>query len=359
MKRCRMGVALLALAMTPACSLFGGQRAASVESACLDEAAVAAYARARQALAAGDDAGALPDLELCCRKCPELVRAHVDYQDCAKRLGGVSAQAMAAFYQGPTASRSPVRAYLQARLAETAYAQSSALDVILRADPKFGWAHLSRARVNRGQGRLLAALDMYALAIANDATLFEAAVERAMVLADLGRYEEAAVGFKAYLAGRPDDIAAAREYVGLLLYRLGRIDEAFVWLDRLQQALPNDPLVRMDRAAALWRANRAREAVDTYLGILAEQPNMARAAWNVGLLYFEVVPQDDAQRRLFWPHARAAFEYFMQHSQPVDGDEQFERTLGVPYRLERIAGLLGASSGQPVDLAALRWPRAP
>ena len=359
MNWCAFGSWSMVLAMASACGILGGGQVAVDYARCADAEAAVAWERAQRALAAGNDAAALPDLVTCCQRCPDLVRAHIAWQDCARRLGGAAAQAMAAFYQAPSSGRSQVHAYLRARLADTAYAQSTALDAILRADPKFGWAHLSRARVNRSQGRLLVALDMYAVALSNDPSLFEAAMERAEVLLELGRYEEAAVGFRAYLAQHPEDAAAAREFVGLLLYRLGRIDEAFVWLDRLQQSLPNDRLVRMDRAAALWRANRPREAIDTYLAILAEQPDMARAAWNVGLLYFDVVPQDDAQRRLFWPRARAAFHYFLQHSQPSDGDEQFERTLGVPFRLERIAALLGEAAAAPVELAALRWPGSP
>ena len=51
----------------------------------------------------------------------------------------------------------------------------------------------------------------------------------------------------------------------------------------------------------------------------------ARAALNVGLLYYEIVPKDDAGRDRFWPGARAAFRMFLANTAASDGYEQFER----------------------------------
>ncbi len=327
----------------------------AVYRTCQDPEGAAAWARAQQALARGDDAGALADLQSATRACPLLVRAHLAYQDAARRIGGATAQAMADFYTQLTGT-SPVPAYCRARLADTSYAQSNALQAILAQDPSFAWAHLSRARVTRRQGRLLPALDMYAAAIVNDAGLHEARRERAQVLAELGRDEEAAVDYEAYLALQPGDVAATRDYVALLLYRLDRAGEAEPLLATLEAALPGDVGVRMDRAAAYWRSNRPREAVDAYLAILADAPATARAALNLGLLYYEIVPRNDAERARYWPRARAAFRWFLQGGEPADGHEQFERTLGVPFRLERIAQLLGPEPEGPVRLEDLRWP---
>lgn len=249
-------------------------------------------------------------------------------------------------------------AYTKARLADTSYAQCNALDAILQRDSSFAWAHLSRARVTRLQGRLLPALDMFASAIVNDANLHEAKLERAQVLNELGRFAEAAKDYRDYLAARPDDLAAVREFVHLLLYRLGRVDEAQPWLERLESAEPRAVAVRMDRAAAFWRAARFQEAAELYLAVLGEQEATPRAAFNLGLLYYEVAPTDEASRRRFWPAARAAFRWFLRGPAPVDGHEQFERTLGVPYRLARIEELLGPADDRPVTLPDLAWPRA-
>ena len=326
-----------------------------VYSACQDADGAAAWERARAALARKDDAASLPDLLTCIDRCPDLVRAHLAYQDVAIRLGGETQRAMQARYLGAPEGRSPVAAYLRARLAETSYAQSNALDAILARDPSFAWAHLSRGRVNRRQGRLLQAVDMFAAAIVHDQTLYEAHLERAQVLAELGREAEAAVDYRAYLRGVPDDMVAARAFVSLLLYRLGRIDEALTLLDELEKKQPGSLSLRMDRAAAEWRAKRPRQAVEIYLSVLAEDPRCARAALNIGLLYYEVLPQDEASRRTYWPKARAAFQLFLEWVVPSDGHEQFERTLAVPYRLQVIADLLGPAARTPA-LDDLRWP---
>lgn len=332
-----------------------------VYATCQDADGEAAWQRAKAALARGDDAAAVPDLRACAERCPRLVRAHRAYQDAAQRLGGDAERAMVAFYLAePTAGQASdaplVRAYLRARLADTSYAQSNALQAILQQDSSFAWAHLSLARVNRRQGRLLQAVDMFAAAIVNDPELHEARLERAQVLAELGREEEAAVDYRAYLRARPDDEAAMHAFVVLLLYRLERVDEALSLLDRLEQGHPGSPTLRMDRAAALWRARQLREAVEMYLGVLADEPSRARAALNIGYLYYEVLARDDASRRRFWPAARAAFRLYLERAQPTDGHEQFERTLAVPYRLEVIAELLGPDAREHVSLDDLRWP---
>ena len=325
-------------------------------STCQDPDGAAAWARARAALARNDDAAALPDLRLCIERCPDLVRAHLAWQDTARRVGGEAERTMQQHYLGAPQGASVVVDYMRARLADTSYAQGNALTEILRRDPSFAWAHLSLARVTRRQGRLLPAIDMFAAAIVNDAQLYEARLERAQVLAELGREEEAALDYRAYLRGVPDDTAAMRAYVTLLLYRLGRIDEAMVLLDRLEQEDPRSTSLRMDRAAALWRAEEHREAAEQYLRVLAEQPDCARAALNIGYLYYEVLPTDEASRRRFWPAARAAFRLFLKNTQPADGHEQFERTLAVPYRLAVIEEMLGPDAGAQILLEDLAWP---
>ncbi|MBL8729656.1 MAG: hypothetical protein JNM25_14575 [Planctomycetes bacterium] len=343
-----------------------------VYATCQDPDGAAAWQRAQVALARGDDAAALPDLRACAERCPRLVRAHLAYQDAARRLGGDAERAMVAFYVGDAtggdangagaaaadANAATVRAYLRARLADTSYAQSNALQAILARDPSFAWAHLSLARVNRRQGRLLQAVDMFAAAIVNDASLHEARLERAQVLAELGREEEAAVDYRAYLRGRPDDDEAMHAFVTLLLYRLERVDEALALLDRLEQLHPGSAALRMDRAAALWRGKHPREAVEMYLGVLREQPGRARAALNIGYLYYGVLARDEASRRRFWPAARAAFRMYLTLAQPTDGHEQFERTLAVPYRLEVIGELLGPDDRETVSIDQLDWPGA-
>jgi tetratricopeptide (TPR) repeat protein len=358
------GTVWLAIAAALAACATGPRRVEdavdpAVYATCQDPAAAAAWQRAQAAQRRGDDAAALPDLVLVVAACPDLVRAHIAWQDVAMRLGGAAHQAMVDYYRTMPDGGTPVAAYCRARLLDTDYAKDNALAAILARDPSFAWAHLSRARVSRQRGRLLSSLDMYAAALVHDGQLHEARWERAQVLVELGREMEAAREFRAYLAARPEDVAAIREFVTLLLYRLGRIDEATPWLLQLEARLPGDATVRMDRAAVSWREGRHREAAETYLDILRQQPALALAALNLGLLYYEVVPGDDEhERRRFWPRARAAFRWFLARGGPAEGHEQFERTLGVPFRLQRIGELLGPEPETPPSLDEMRWPGA-
>jgi len=350
------------LLLLASCSLFGGSGGgnATAYTECNNPAGRAAWGEARMALTRGDRPAALPHLIEATSNCPNLVRAHIAYQDIAREVGGDAEQAMVDFYVKETEAAakagSPVPAYMRARLAETAYAQSNALDAILASHETFAWGHLSRGRVNRGQGRLSEALQNLDQAISLDDKLIEARLERAQVLVELGRDMEAAVEYRAYWDANPADTAAAREYLTLLLYRLeDHVDEASQLIDYLQRS-DQSLALRMDRAAVLWRGGRADAAIEVYLEILEQDPKMARAALNIGLLYYEVVPKEEVDKIRYWPKARAAFQLFMQKSDPQDGHEQFERTWAVPYRLRRIGELLGPATVTPT-LELLRWPK--
>jgi tetratricopeptide (TPR) repeat protein len=352
--------ALLALAaLSAACPSTGGGGAGRAErvaaaTPCEDEAGLEAWEAARAALARQDDRAALPLLRVAVARCERLVRAHVAYQDAARRLGGADEAAMVAFYAAAASGDDARSTYLRARLAETAYAQANGMRQLLTMDKRFAWAHLSLGQVNRGQGRLSEALADLSAALKSDASLVEARLERASVLVELGRDKEAAVDIEAYLLERPDDEAAAREYVSLLVYRLGRIEAALEWIARLQERGDVSVALQMDHAAATWRQGSPGAAVDAYVRILEAAPDTARAALNVGLLYYEVLPEDEAARLRWWPKARAAFRMFLQARAPTDGYEQFERTLAVPFRLRRIEELLGPPPERAPTLAELR-----
>jgi tetratricopeptide (TPR) repeat protein len=384
--RFRLLTLAVLLPLPASCFLFGGGGSGNPTqyTTCSSDAGRVAWREAQEHLANNRDREALPLLLSVLKKCPDLVRAHLAYQGLAERLGGADKQAMVDRYTrapdspgpgsqapgsqapgsqapgsqapgGAVTTGSPVAAYMRARLAETAYAQAVALDEILKAHPKFAWGYLSRGRVNRGQGRLSEALLNFDRAISNDPELLEARLERAQVLAELGRDEEAAVVFKLYCDKEPADFAATHEYIRLLLYRLARVDEALVYITRLEQAGEKSLALRMDRAAALWRADRAQSAVEIYLEILAADPTMTRAALNIGLLYYEIVPKNESDKARYWPLAWIAFEMFLQGPPPSDGHEQFERTWAVPYRM-RLIGEFLKTPPRSGSLADLRWP---
>lgn len=364
--RLRLLTLVVLLPLPASCFLFGGGGSGNPTqyTTCSSDAGRVAWREAQEHLANNRDREALPLLLSVLEKCPDMVRVHLAYQGLAERLDGADKQAMLDRYTrspdvqtsgGAAATGSPVAAYMRARLADTAYAQAVALDEILTSHPKFAWGYLSRGRVNRGQGRLSEALLNFDRAIKNDPELLEARLERAQVLAELGRDEEAAVVFKLYCDKEPADFAATHEYIRLLLYRLARVDEALVYITRLEQAGEKSLALRMDRAAALWRADRAQSAVEIYLEILAADPTMTRAALNIGLLYYEIVPQNESDKERYWPLAWIAFEMFLQGPPPSDGHEQFERTWAVPYRM-RLIGEFLKTPPRGGALDDLRWP---
>ncbi len=358
--RPRAALVLLSLAaVSAACPSTGGggggaRRPTAAAEPCDDEAGLAAFRAGRAALARQDDAAALPHLREAVARCGRLVRAPVAYQDAARRRGGAAAPAMVAYYRGAANGDDALSTYLRARLAETAYAQANGLRQLLEEHGGFAWAHLSLGQVNRRQGRLSEALADLSLALRSDSSLVEARLERARLLAELGRDKEAAVDFEAYLQARPDDAGAARDYVSLMVYRLGRIEAALEWIARLQQAGDDSIALQMDYAAAIWRQGSPGPAVDAYVRILEAAPGHARAALNVGLLYYEVLAVDDAARARCWPKARAAFRMFLAAGAAADGNEQFERTLAVPFRLQRIEEQLGPAPARAPSVDDLR-----
>lgn len=321
-----------------------------------DPAGAAAFARAQELVARGDAVAAIPEFRAAVTRCPDLVRAHLAYQDTARQLGGAAAAEMADYYRRLPDGESPVPAYVKARLADTSFARGNALQAIVARHPRFAWAQLSVARVQRSKGELLQAVDQFQLALALEASLADARLERAEVLVEIGRDEEAAVDFEAYLKLQPRDDAARHAYAQLLIYRLDRIERAMPLLDELERA-GVAAAVRMDRAAAQWRSGDPRGAIATYLRVLASQPDSARALLNVGLLYYDVLPKTPEERAVFWPKARAAFELFLLATPPQDGFEQFERTLAVPFRLDVIERTVGAAT-QSVSLADLQLPNS-
>ena len=337
---------LLAAATLPGCAAGAPLRPEdaadpSLYGAAQDPEGKAAWQRAQAALATGQRQAALADLQLAGRRCPDLVRAHLAWQDAARALAGAQEEQMRTYYAALPDGGTPVAAYVKARLLATAFEKDQALDAIMARDATFGWARLSRGRIRRDQGRLSEAVDEFEKAVAFDASLNEARLERGDALGELGRLEEAALDYEAYFARAAGDWVALREYAAMLIYRLIRIDRALQLLDRLDAQFPGDLELRMHRGAALWRAFRVDEALPHYLAVLDADPGYARAALDIGLIYYDALPQDEAGRRKWWPRAALAFRYFLALGNPRDGHEAFERALAVPFRLDQIEQLLG------------------
>lgn len=315
---------------------------------CQDPAGQQAFDRALVHIQAGRDAEALPLLQSCVRSCPELVRAHQLYQQTALQVGGDAERQMRAYYEAMTPSPADiVIAYAKARLLDSAYARNQALEAILRYDRSFYYAHLSQARLYRSSGRLSDAIQGFQRALALNGDLLPAHLELAETLVESGRDAEAAVHFANYLRGAPLDLPVVRAYVSLLVYRLGRPDEAMPLIEQLLQRDPQDLAALMDKAAALWRKGDPEPARQIYLGVLERRPDNARAALNLGYLCYEALPQDEAGREQWWPKAAAAFRMYERLARPEDGLDYVEQLLAVPYRLKEIDAFLRQHGAAP------------
>lgn len=322
---------------------------------CEDVEGQVAYQEAVVALQAGQDRQALPLLRAAVASCPELVPAHVLYQDVALAMGGEELAAMKAYYRSQSkADDSPMPRFAKARLLQSDYARKSAMDALLIEYPDFAFAHLSLGRLHRGVGRLADAADSFQRAVDRHPNLAAGQLELAEVLVELGRYAEAELPYQNYLAREPHDRDSIRGFVQLLLYKLKRPDVARPWIEQLLAADPSDERARMDLAAADWLAGRYELALQNYLEVLTQQPDNARVLLNIGHLYYDALPGDEAERRVYWAKARKAYLLFLQWIRPDEGLDHFEAQLAVPYRLKRIAELLGPDDGKPPTIDDLR-----
>jgi tetratricopeptide (TPR) repeat protein len=322
--------------------------------ACTDPAAKAALDQALVEVQAGDDAKALPLLRQVIERCPELVRAHRLYQDTALQLGGQAAAGMLSYYAG-LPDRMPMPAYVKSRLLGTSYEKNQVLEAILKQDSTFYWAHLSRGRLLRSSGRTSDAAAAVRRSLAQNSGFLEAHLELAEMYVELGRDREAMTHYENYLRGAPADLAVTRQFASLLVYRVGRPEQARPYIEKLLRHDPQDDAARLDLAAAEWRSGRPERALELYLEVLAQRSDHhACALLNVGYLYYDTLAKDEATRRVLWPKARKAFLWFLQQVRPEEGMDYVEKLLAVPYRLEEIEALCGPDDGKPPTLADLR-----
>jgi tetratricopeptide (TPR) repeat protein len=348
-------LALLAGCAAPGPTLSGERQDPRRFESCADPAGQAAWDQALGHLQAGREKEALPLLREVVDLCPELVEAHASYQDAARHVGGDAEAEMRAYYAGiPDDERSPVPAFVKARLLASNFARKVAVDAVLRRHDGFAWAWLAQARLNRSVGRLHDAADGFAQAIARHPELLAAHLELAETLVELGRYGEARLPYENYLRRAPNDRAAIEALVQLLLYELGDPGDAKPWIERLLADDPHDESALMDLAAADWRAGDLDKALAGYLAVLGQRPDNARAALNIGYLHYDAFVRTDDDKRRHWPKARKAFLLFLRLVRPEDGHDYFERVLAVPFRLKEIEALLGPADAAPPTLDDLR-----
>jgi Tfp pilus assembly protein PilF len=139
-------------------------------------------------------------------------------------------------------------------------------------------ALMTRSVELRLQQRHDAALDCLDQAVAIAPRLPFAQINRAQLLAELGRYEDALDGYDAFLRCAPSpEIAEARRDL---------LDAAFADLDQGLEARPDDLAARLARANLLRKTQRYDEAAAAYAALVERDANHADALnhWGTTLL---------------------------------------------------------------------------
>lgn len=313
-----------------------------VEQGAYDRCDSPAWPEARAALERGDEAAACAALMRVVQTCPDFVPAHEAWIDVARELGGAQEEAMRAYYEGtPDRPNSPVLPWARARLERTDSRKVDLLDEAVARDASFYPAYVDLAEVWGRSDRTAKQLDYLEKAVQANPEWPEANLGLARVLVSVGRGEEAVPYFETYLRARPDDLESVRQFVRLLLYDLGRVEPADPFIDRLLTASPEDSSALMDAGAAAWLRGDRERAAAAYRRVLALDPRDARAALNLGNLWFQRPDRADEQRREDWRKARAAYRYFLGLDSWDDVHDLQDLMVSVPYRLEVIASALG------------------
>jgi tetratricopeptide (TPR) repeat protein len=301
-----------------------------------------AWPRAEQAAAAGDAATACAALRQVVERCPDFVPAHALWIRTALAAGGALEDDLRGFYAAwPDRPGSPVAPWVRARLESSDSRQVELLEVAVARDPSFGPAYLDLAAIWARSDRTAKQLDYLEKAVAADPGSPEANLAMARLLATIGRGEEAAGYFGTYLAARPDDDDSVRRYVHLLLYDLGRVEQAREWVARRLRDRPEDESALMDAAAAEWlRGERERAAIH-YRRVLELDPGAARAALNLANLWFQRPDRSDPQRLEDWRKARNGYRYFQSLDAWADVHDLRDLLVSVPFRLQVIDAALG------------------
>ncbi len=170
-----------------------------------------------------------------------------------------------------------------------------------------------------------------------------------------GFFKTAGRHFRTYLGLRPFDRLAARDLLRLLVHELHRGAEAESLARDLLSRNEGDVDLRLDLGAALWLQGKHREAADLYFGILKAHPGEARAALNLGNLYYEVLHDE----------VRALQTYRWLERMPLGKDPHalLGQLLFVPTRIKKLRKALTAREGTvpppPGSLGDLRPPKGP
>lgn len=287
-------------------------------------------------------------------RCPDFVPAHLALTELGRAEDGTPNPAVVEFYAGwKGRPGSPLPEFVRARLARNDRDRLEALESAIARDASFYYAYLDLAEVWERSDRIAKVVDAYDKASRAKPDSWRAQLGLARALAQIGRAEDAAGAYAKALEGMPSAepgfATAAREYAAMLVYELRRPAAAALWLDRLLANRPDEIGLLMDRAAAYWLAGERDRAVSLYRRVLELEPKEARAALNIGNLFFERPERSLEEKRRDWPSARRAYRYFLAHAEDGDDYDVTDRVVTVPLRLRLIDEALGAlPPGSPV-----------
>lgn len=109
--------------------------------------------------------------------------------------------------------------------------------------------------------------------------------QRARMLMREEKWNEAERIYKRILARRPD--SNALNDLGVLYLKKGDAARALTYLNQAVRTNPANTHALFNRARALARGGRTKEALDAYRTLLAKQPDHFEAQYNLGLLLIE------------------------------------------------------------------------
>lgn len=158
--------------------------------------------------------------------------------------------------------------------AREAYEKSKA------ANPENPMAVLGLARCSVLEGNVDEAQTLFQEALALDASLEEAYQESIRMLVGAGRMEEALAISDDYTAQHPRGGGTLR---GVVLMKMGRIDEAIDVLSALSETYPEGEEIQFDLGAALLKGGRSDEAEVLFQKLASGNSSVAAAA-RMGLI---------------------------------------------------------------------------
>jgi len=169
-------------------------------------------------------------------------------------------------------------------------------------------------------------------------------IQRAEIMQDLRRYDEAPGIFETALAREPLNPHLHRAYNDLL-YRLGRKQDFLASYDRA----PKNRALLLDKAAFLTQDNRAAEAHDVYREMLAKDPGDATAATGAARMLSQLGRHSEASRAFDAVLARQggdadifnnAAEAALRGGDPQKSLPLYQHALGLsPFNQVALAGL--------------------